>query len=162
MLEIVQLVSEPRLQEVPLCVVHPVQDEIIPLSHGQAVLRAAASDLKYGIWPPHTGHNDPLTSDQLLALRIFLAEHMVRCGPSCPANVEQDNETGLLHKLGCCWQVGPPFCMPGLLQTERSIVASGTRETREQLRKDVSQYQRRREPPVRDEPGSEALRGWNT
>ncbi|CAK0901770.1 unnamed protein product, partial [Prorocentrum cordatum] len=50
MWNIARLVGDEGLKEVPLCVVHPKDDEVIPLEQGLAVLDGAAARLKFGLW----------------------------------------------------------------------------------------------------------------
>eukprot|EP00927_Polykrikos_kofoidii_P071915 TRINITY_DN68103_c0_g1_i1.p1 TRINITY_DN68103_c0_g1~~TRINITY_DN68103_c0_g1_i1.p1 ORF type:complete len:363 (-),score=47.72 TRINITY_DN68103_c0_g1_i1:41-976(-) len=65
------LVSDLALRDVPLCVVHPMEDEIVPLSHGMAVLKSAASEAKEGVWLPGISHNFSLESDHASGIQSF-------------------------------------------------------------------------------------------
>ena len=71
-----QMLSNPILRDVPLCVVHPKEDEVVPLSHGQEVLRCASTCKKVGIWIPEEGHNFDYNGRYLEHVREFLEEHV--------------------------------------------------------------------------------------
>lgn len=71
-----RLVGDEGLKEVPLCVVHPKDDEVIPLEQGLAVLDGAAAQLKFGLWLSGAGHNFGWTRECAEAVRGFLCEHL--------------------------------------------------------------------------------------
>uniref|UniRef100_A0A7S0A3N4 Uncharacterized protein n=1 Tax=Pyrodinium bahamense TaxID=73915 RepID=A0A7S0A3N4_9DINO len=78
MWDVAELLREPGLRDVPLCVVHPRDDEVVPLQHGQAVLEGASAvpELKYGLWLRDASHNFTLEPEHALALGAFLCEHL--------------------------------------------------------------------------------------
>lgn len=88
MWEVSELVKDDGLQDVPFCVVHPREDEVIPFSQGQAVFENSASKLKLSMWVDNATHNFALEDEHLLALHSFLFEHF-RQQPkrraTCPA-----------------------------------------------------------------------------
>jgi len=74
MWEILDLVKDAEMEEVPLCVIHPKSDEVVPSSHGQAIFERAACRLKYGVWLCNATHNIYLTEEHLGITRRFLAK----------------------------------------------------------------------------------------
>lgn len=76
MWNISRLVGDEGLKEVPLCVVHPKDDEVIPLEQGLAVLNGAAAWHKFGLWLTGAGHNFGWTRECAEAVGSFLCEHL--------------------------------------------------------------------------------------
>jgi len=74
MWEILDLVKDPEMEEVPLCVIHPKGDEVVPGAHGQAIFERAACRLKYGVWLCNASHNLYLTEEHLGITKRFLAK----------------------------------------------------------------------------------------
>eukprot|EP00747_Dinoflagellata_sp_TGD_P216417 gnl/TRDRNA2_/TRDRNA2_88966_c0_seq1.p1 gnl/TRDRNA2_/TRDRNA2_88966_c0~~gnl/TRDRNA2_/TRDRNA2_88966_c0_seq1.p1 ORF type:complete len:394 (+),score=57.88 gnl/TRDRNA2_/TRDRNA2_88966_c0_seq1:168-1349(+) len=82
MWEVGSMLTEPGLADVPLCVLHPKGDELIPASHGKAVLQGASSRLKFGLWLVGATHNFLLEEEHLTPVRDFLFEHLAFRGTS--------------------------------------------------------------------------------
>merc|ERR1712087_240485 len=61
------------MEAVPLCIVHPKTDDIVPGSHGQAIFEAATCKDKYGVWLCDASHNFFLTEEHLQLTRRFLS-----------------------------------------------------------------------------------------
>lgn len=82
MWEVAELLQDPGLRDVPICVVHPREDEVIPLALGQAVLEKAAAfpGLKYGLWITGATHNFAFRAEHAAAVGSFLLEHMEQGG----------------------------------------------------------------------------------
>jgi len=78
MWEVSELVANEGLEDVPFCVVHPQNDEIIPFAHGQAVLESSASKEKFCLWIANATHNFPFEIEQFQMIRSFLSEHVVQ------------------------------------------------------------------------------------
>jgi len=74
MWEILDLVKDVEMEEVPLCVIHPKGDEVVPGTHGQAIFERAACRLKYGVWLCNATHNLYLTEEHLGITKRFLAK----------------------------------------------------------------------------------------
>jgi len=74
MWEILDLVKDEEMEEVPLCVIHPKGDEVVPGTHGQAIFERAACRLKYGVWLCNATHNLYLTEEHLGITKRFLAK----------------------------------------------------------------------------------------
>jgi len=74
MWEILDLVKGAEMEEVPLCVIHPKGDEVVPGTHGQAIFERAACRLKYGVWLCNATHNLYLTEEHLGITKRFLAK----------------------------------------------------------------------------------------
>mmetsp|Transcript_23282 Transcript_23282/g.72517 ORF Transcript_23282/g.72517 Transcript_23282/m.72517 type:complete len:326 (-) Transcript_23282:49-1026(-) len=84
MWDVGEMVQEPGLRHVPVCVVHPRDDEVVPLELGQAVLERAAPapELKYGLWLSGASHNFVLEPEHAHAVGAFIAEHLPVAGLS--------------------------------------------------------------------------------
>jgi len=78
MWDVGELVREPGLRDVPMCVVHPREDEVVPLELGQAVLERASPvpELKYGLWLSGASHNFDLETEHAHAVGAFISEHL--------------------------------------------------------------------------------------
>lgn len=49
--------ADQAVSEMPLCIMHPENDEIVPKSHGEQVYAGSASKRKLGVWITGEGHN---------------------------------------------------------------------------------------------------------
>lgn len=75
MWEVGELVADPGLEDVPVCVLHPAEDEVIPPTHGSTVLDNAASRIRLGIWLKGATHNFTLQEEHLERVGQFLCKH---------------------------------------------------------------------------------------
>lgn len=75
MWEVCNLVSDQCLTNVPLCILHPADDEVIPPSHGSTVLENAASQHRLAIWLRGASHNFNLQEEHLERVGDFLGKH---------------------------------------------------------------------------------------
>eukprot|EP00421_Protoceratium_reticulatum_P053521 CAMPEP_0168491408 /NCGR_PEP_ID=MMETSP0228-20121227/69680_1 /TAXON_ID=133427 /ORGANISM="Protoceratium reticulatum, Strain CCCM 535 (=CCMP 1889)" /LENGTH=118 /DNA_ID=CAMNT_0008508143 /DNA_START=30 /DNA_END=383 /DNA_ORIENTATION=+ len=62
------------MEDVPLCVIHPRSDEIIPPTHGQAIYEQSKSSAKFGVWLCNASHNLCITEDHLQIAHRFLGK----------------------------------------------------------------------------------------
>jgi len=67
-----EVVKDSCMEEVPLCIIHPKTDDVVPGTHGQAIFEAATCKDKYGIWLCNASHNLFLTEERLQLTRRFL------------------------------------------------------------------------------------------
>jgi len=74
--DVADLLREPALRDVPLCVMHPTDDEVVPLAHGQAVLGGAASAIRCGLWLKQETHNFFFRHEYAALVSQFLVEHI--------------------------------------------------------------------------------------
>jgi len=72
MWEVLRRVSDRVMGEVPLLVLHPKSDEIVPGKHGMAVYEQAASRQKYGVWLCNATHNVTLEEEHFAIARPFM------------------------------------------------------------------------------------------
>lgn len=87
-----ELVSDLALRDVPLCVVHPASDEIVPVEQGKAVLGASVAEAKEGIWLRGLSHNFSLEPGRVCDLRSFLKKHVGNCrGDDVAASGDQSH-----------------------------------------------------------------------
>jgi hypothetical protein len=75
MWEVRDLVSDPGLEDVPICILHPAEDEVIPPSHGSSVLENSSSRSRLGIWLRGATHNFILQEEHLERVGEFLGKH---------------------------------------------------------------------------------------
>lgn len=75
MWEVRDLVSDPGLEDVPICILHPAEDEVIPPAHGSSILEASASRSRLGIWLRGASHNFVLQEEHLMRVAEFLGKH---------------------------------------------------------------------------------------
>merc|ERR1712048_491837 len=68
-----EVVKDSVMQDVPLCIIHPKNDDVVPPSHGQAIFEAASCKDKYGVWLCNASHNIFLTEEHLQLTRRFLS-----------------------------------------------------------------------------------------
>lgn len=90
MWEVLELVKDEGLEDIPFCVVHPREDEVIPFSHGEAIFESCASKLKFCLWVDDATHNFPMEDEHLKTLRSFLAAHLItrqKRRATCPSEV---------------------------------------------------------------------------
>lgn len=74
MWDILEFAQDGCMEEVPLCVVHPKSDEVVPSWQGLTVYEKAASKEKFGVWLCHASHNLYLMPEHLAITRRFLAK----------------------------------------------------------------------------------------
>lgn len=74
--EVKTLISDSSIQDVPLCILHPAEDEIIPPSHGQAVLETCSARSRLGIWLRGATHNFVLQEEHLERTGEFLSAQL--------------------------------------------------------------------------------------
>lgn len=92
MWQVQEMVGDSTLQGVPLCVLHPAEDDIVPPSHGKAVLDAASARRKLGIWLVGANHNFVLHEEHLEKVYNFITHNKLP-GNFCIGNswtVEHD------------------------------------------------------------------------
>lgn len=77
MWEVGELVKDPGLRDVPLVVLHPEDDEVIPVEQGKAVIEGASSQAKCPLWVDGPGHNFACESRHLTPVGRFLKMHHV-------------------------------------------------------------------------------------
>mmetsp|Transcript_70389 Transcript_70389/g.132847 ORF Transcript_70389/g.132847 Transcript_70389/m.132847 type:complete len:336 (+) Transcript_70389:131-1138(+) len=77
MWQVQEMVGDITLQGVPLCVLHPAEDDIVPPSHGKAVLDAAAARRKLGIWLVGANHNFVLHEEHLEKVHDFITHNQL-------------------------------------------------------------------------------------
>lgn len=75
MWEVGELLTHESLAEVPLCVVHPEEDELVPKVHGERILTDAATSPKLGVWLKGEGHNFHCERHHLAPVRAFLSRN---------------------------------------------------------------------------------------
>lgn len=75
MWEVRDFVAESGLEDVPICVLHPAEDEVIPPAHGSTVLESSASRNRLGIWLRGATHNFILQEEHLERVGEFLGKH---------------------------------------------------------------------------------------
>jgi len=78
MWDILALVEDPAMVGIPLVVMHPKLDEIIPSFQGQTVYERASCKEKFGVWLVHATHNFYLMPEHFEIPRRFLARVMKR------------------------------------------------------------------------------------
>lgn len=71
--EISKLVTDPGLGRVPVCVVHPKEDELVPGEQAELVLERTVSSQKFGLWLIGASHNFMLEEEMLYPVRDFLS-----------------------------------------------------------------------------------------
>lgn len=74
MWEVLEMAKDEVMQSIPLLVVHPKNDEIVPRQHGEAIFEQAACVQKFGLWLCNATHNIALDEDHLRIARSFLSE----------------------------------------------------------------------------------------
>mmetsp|Transcript_52050 Transcript_52050/g.151235 ORF Transcript_52050/g.151235 Transcript_52050/m.151235 type:complete len:394 (-) Transcript_52050:82-1263(-) len=74
MWNVLELVQDRVMEDVPLCVVHPKCDEVVPSRQGLTVYEQASSREKFGIWLCHASHNLYLLPEHLAITKRFLAK----------------------------------------------------------------------------------------
>jgi len=74
MWDVLEMVKDTAVENVPLFIIHPKNDEIVPSSHGQALFEQAASRNKFGVWLCNATHNIALDEDHLRIARNFFGE----------------------------------------------------------------------------------------
>jgi len=116
MWEVLEMVKNDAMEHVPLFIIHPKNDEIVPSAHGQALFEQSTSRHKFGVWLCNATHNIALDEDHLRIARNFFdellgasdARHRVQGTPkldgesgystlSDPSAVESEN-TGIAGK----------------------------------------------------------------
>eukprot|EP00929_Paragymnodinium_shiwhaense_P104411 TRINITY_DN68814_c0_g1_i1.p1 TRINITY_DN68814_c0_g1~~TRINITY_DN68814_c0_g1_i1.p1 ORF type:complete len:352 (+),score=41.37 TRINITY_DN68814_c0_g1_i1:127-1182(+) len=105
---VVDILADEALAKVPLCIVHPTEDELVPLEHAEELLSAAAAQDKHGVWPEGEDHNWQLSPRDLSEVRRFLIrtkalrphirEDLKRIGRTA-FNTEQRPSTGNLSAV---------------------------------------------------------------
>lgn len=75
MWEVGELLTHQALSTVPLCVVHPEEDELVPKVHGERILTGAATSPKLGVWLKGEGHNFHCERHHLAPVRAFLSRN---------------------------------------------------------------------------------------
>merc|ERR1712008_642789 len=75
---VAELLREPALKDVPLCIVHPRDDEVIPLPSVEAMLEGAATapELKHGVWLSGETHNFCLEVEHAAIVGDVLADYL--------------------------------------------------------------------------------------
>merc|ERR1712070_6927 len=68
-------------EDVPICILHPAEDEVIPPEHGSSVLENAACRSRLGIWLRGATHNFILQEEHLERVGEFLGTHFKLNGP---------------------------------------------------------------------------------
>lgn len=71
MWEVAEMVKHPGLCTVPLCILHTVDDKVVPFAQGEEVLTGAVMRPKLGVWLQGGGHNFNLLQDSF---------HIPTCG----------------------------------------------------------------------------------
>mmetsp|Transcript_85431 Transcript_85431/g.226877 ORF Transcript_85431/g.226877 Transcript_85431/m.226877 type:complete len:362 (-) Transcript_85431:71-1156(-) len=71
-----EFVQDSCMEEVPICVVHPKADEVVPSSQGLSVYEKAVSREKFGVWLCHASHNLYILPEHLVITRRFLGKVM--------------------------------------------------------------------------------------
>merc|ERR1712083_1107105 len=91
---VAELLREPALKEVPLCIVHPRDDEVIPLPFVEAMLEGAASapELKHGVWLSGETHNFCLEVEHTAIVGDFVADYLVSTESCVGAGVAMEAE----------------------------------------------------------------------
>mmetsp|Transcript_94322 Transcript_94322/g.272624 ORF Transcript_94322/g.272624 Transcript_94322/m.272624 type:complete len:464 (-) Transcript_94322:164-1555(-) len=79
MWSVLDRIRDISLERVPLLVIHPKQDEIVPSSHGKRIFEEAKTKRKFGIWLCNAMHNVPLEDEHFRIARPFLKEAVVHC-----------------------------------------------------------------------------------
>lgn len=79
MWEVLNMASSPVMESVPLLVVHPKADEIVPSKHGQNIFEDSTSRQKLGVWLRKASHNVALEDDHLQIGQGFLKEVIASC-----------------------------------------------------------------------------------
>lgn len=74
--EVQSLIADPSLKDVPLCILHPAEDEIIPPCHGAAVLETCSARHRLGIWLRGATHNFVLQEEHLERTGDFLSAQL--------------------------------------------------------------------------------------
>lgn len=76
MWDVCAAVSDEALTEMPLCVIHPEEDEIVPKVHGEQIYARSASRRKLGVWITGEGHNLRSTVYHMKPVREFLVANI--------------------------------------------------------------------------------------
>mmetsp|Transcript_49348 Transcript_49348/g.107457 ORF Transcript_49348/g.107457 Transcript_49348/m.107457 type:complete len:402 (-) Transcript_49348:24-1229(-) len=98
--------QDEAMKDVPLCIIHPKEDELIPSEHGLRAYQTSASRKKYGVWLTNATHNFHIQEDHLVNVGVFITQviksnrvvqmrvgHLGRSyGASAPAVKEGDLE----------------------------------------------------------------------
>jgi len=69
-------VRDERMKQVPLLLIHPKSDEIVPPEHGRRLVSEASCRNKFGIWLKGSKHNVFLEEEHLLETRGFMTRMM--------------------------------------------------------------------------------------
>jgi len=72
MWEVLEIVKDECMKEVPLCILHPKEDEIIPSQHGLQIFQQALCRKKYGVWLSNATHNFQPEEDHFTLVKAFL------------------------------------------------------------------------------------------
>lgn len=78
MWEVQEMLSDDRFLDIPLVVLHPSEDDIVPPQHGKAVLDKAPCKHKLGIWLVNASHNFVLHEEHLEKVRLFMNRQFPR------------------------------------------------------------------------------------
>mmetsp|Transcript_79171 Transcript_79171/g.220093 ORF Transcript_79171/g.220093 Transcript_79171/m.220093 type:complete len:439 (-) Transcript_79171:249-1565(-) len=72
MWDVLDCVTDDAMKRVPLCVIHPKDDDVIPSDHGLKIYQKAASIDKYGMFLSGASHNFPPEEEHFKLVRSFL------------------------------------------------------------------------------------------
>jgi len=97
MWEIGNLVKDPGFEDVPLLILHPAEDEVIPPEHGSTILENSASKNRLGIWLRGATHNFVLQEEHLARAGEFLGKFF---GISRPGDDGSDDDVSWSHGGG--------------------------------------------------------------
>jgi len=79
MWNVLEMVQSDVMEDIPLFILHPKSDEIVPSKHGQTVFERATCRQKFGVWLCNATHNICLEEDHLrIARRYFKNLHLRR------------------------------------------------------------------------------------
>eukprot|EP00811_Abedinium_folium_P003702 NODE_13404_length_1168_cov_3.426513.p1 GENE.NODE_13404_length_1168_cov_3.426513~~NODE_13404_length_1168_cov_3.426513.p1 ORF type:complete len:327 (-),score=81.38 NODE_13404_length_1168_cov_3.426513:69-1049(-) len=116
--DVASFVADPRLASVPLVVVHPKDDRMVPLSQGKAVLGGASSRIKLGVWLESGTHNFILQESHLFTVGQFFTDNLLsdphvvmrRCvaTPWNQSTITVDDLVNELMQWATTWQDGLP------------------------------------------------------
>eukprot|EP00929_Paragymnodinium_shiwhaense_P023322 TRINITY_DN14629_c0_g1_i2.p1 TRINITY_DN14629_c0_g1~~TRINITY_DN14629_c0_g1_i2.p1 ORF type:complete len:606 (-),score=136.69 TRINITY_DN14629_c0_g1_i2:221-2038(-) len=99
MWQVENYVQDEHMEDVPLCILHPKEDDIIPSQHGLALYQTSVSKQKYGIWLSNASHNFQPEEDHFKLVRAFLSSVIAKRRPSDLHHPDRER-SGLLQGQG--------------------------------------------------------------
>mmetsp|Transcript_93748 Transcript_93748/g.201258 ORF Transcript_93748/g.201258 Transcript_93748/m.201258 type:complete len:355 (+) Transcript_93748:109-1173(+) len=90
---ILEMVMDSCMEEVPLLVIHPQADEVVPGVQGRTVYEKATCLEKFGVWLTNASHNLVLLEEHLALTRGFLGRLAEPLKPKKPLGVKAGEQS---------------------------------------------------------------------